>query len=188
MVGNFIADRVKGKAYRDHPPEVAQGILLHRRIDRFTDDHPLTMQSKRALHPYHGKWAGVVIDILNDHFLATEWERYSPEEDLESFAERMHGLLQEQRGLMSRKDRWILDRMVQDQWLLGYRTPEGIERAFQGLSERTGEGSFRDAMKSLEELDERLRKSFLDFFPDLMRYVKSSSADEAHEDRPPSDR
>lgn len=181
MVGNFIADRVKGKAYLEHPPEIARGILLHRWIDSYTDDHPLTMKSKEQLHPYHGKWAGVVIDILNDHFLATEWEVHSPHESLETFAERMHSTLWSQRDKMSSKDRWILDRMISDRWLAGYRDLEGIERAFYGLSNRTGEESFRKARETLLELDTPLRRNFSAFFPELLHAFEHAPPHETDE-------
>ena len=39
-IGNFIADHVKGKAYLDYPETIQKGILLHRKIDHFTDQHP----------------------------------------------------------------------------------------------------------------------------------------------------
>ncbi len=188
MVGNFIADRVKGKAYQKHPPEVARGIILHRMIDSYTDDHPRTRQSKELLHPYHGKWAGVVIDILNDHFLATDWERYHPYEKLEDFAKRMHRVLGKKRERMSEQDHWILDRMIRDQWLLGYREKEGIRRAFYGLSERTGEKGFLTAMDTLEDLESPLREHFNAFFPDLIGKVEHALEHETDEIGPPSDR
>ncbi|MFB6257475.1 MAG: ACP phosphodiesterase, partial [Flavobacteriales bacterium] len=165
---------------------VAKGILLHRHIDAFTDEHPRTMESKEQLHPYHGKWAGVVIDILNDHFLATEWERYSPKEGLRPFAVRMHRTLQEHRSLMLQKDRSILDRMVQDEWLLGYQHLNGLERAFYGLSKRTGEKNFLNAPSTLKKLGSPLRSNFHSFFPDLIEHVQNSVDHEKAQTRPPS--
>lgn len=188
MVGNFIADRIKGKSYREHPPEVAKGILLHRSIDSFTDEHPLMMENKSLLHPYHGKWAGVLIDIYNDYFLATEWERYRPEESLEAMVERVQSVLRDQEGLMSERDRTILDRMIRDQWLLGYGKKEGLERAFRGLSMRTGRKGFEGAVETLKELEDPLREGFRDFFPELIAHVKAWESDEETETRPPSDR
>lgn len=188
MLGNFIADRVKGKRYREHPPEVAEGILLHRGIDSFTDDHPRMMRSKKLLHPYHGKWAGVVIDVYNDHFLATDWDRYSPQEGLEEFVERMEQALLQERGQMSDRDAFILDHMIKDRWLLGYGSYEGLGRAFHGLSRRTGANSLRDAVLTLKKLEPKLRREFRFFFPELLRYVQKKEANETDEIGPPSHR
>jgi acyl carrier protein phosphodiesterase len=38
MVGNFIADcHVKGKKFSDYEEVIAEGILMHREMIRFTD-------------------------------------------------------------------------------------------------------------------------------------------------------
>lgn len=36
IIGNYIADDVKGKAYLNFPLEIQKGIILHRKIDDFT--------------------------------------------------------------------------------------------------------------------------------------------------------
>ena len=41
MIGNFIADSIKGSKYSAYPTEIQKGILLHRQIDTTTDAHPL---------------------------------------------------------------------------------------------------------------------------------------------------
>ena len=39
IVGNFIADHIKGKKYIDYPSGISKGIMMHRNIDHFTDSH-----------------------------------------------------------------------------------------------------------------------------------------------------
>ena len=51
MIGNFIADFVKGKKKDDYPPAIKKGIELHRSIDDFTDHHPLVLRSKQRISP-----------------------------------------------------------------------------------------------------------------------------------------
>ena len=41
MIGNFIADHVKGNAINNFSDEIISGIKLHRLIDDFTDHHPI---------------------------------------------------------------------------------------------------------------------------------------------------
>ena len=41
IVGNFIADHVKGKAIESYSDGIRAGIMLHREIDVFTDSHPV---------------------------------------------------------------------------------------------------------------------------------------------------
>ena len=75
--GNFIADWVKGKKYEAFPEKIKKGILLHREIDSFTDSHPIFRETTKKLRPFYKKHAGIVADILYDHFLASNWTEYS---------------------------------------------------------------------------------------------------------------
>ncbi|MDD3273470.1 MAG: DUF479 domain-containing protein, partial [Bacteroidales bacterium] len=45
QVGNFIGDFVKGRKHENYPKGIQKGILLHREIDRFTDCHPLFIET-----------------------------------------------------------------------------------------------------------------------------------------------
>ena len=49
--GNFIADAVPGKQYAVYAKGVQKGILLHRAIDTFTDQHPLFRKHCKLLFP-----------------------------------------------------------------------------------------------------------------------------------------
>ncbi|HAH23283.1 MAG TPA: DUF479 domain-containing protein, partial [Prolixibacteraceae bacterium] len=53
-VGNFIGDFVKGNRHQEFPEQVAFGILLHRRIDSFTDQHALVRECIQLLRPGYG--------------------------------------------------------------------------------------------------------------------------------------
>ncbi len=75
--GNFIGDWVKGKQFEKYPDKIKQGILLHRNIDTFIDTHQISLCSIKRMRPIYGKYAGIVIDILYDHYLASNWENYS---------------------------------------------------------------------------------------------------------------
>ena len=77
MIGNFIADHIKGNQFTHLGPEIQQGIKLHQKIDTFTDTHEVTRRSKRRLHKRYGLFAGIVIDIFYDHYLAKNWNDYS---------------------------------------------------------------------------------------------------------------
>ena len=71
-VGNLISDFVKGKKKYDYPLLIQHGIALHRLIDRFTDDHPVTQQAKEFFRPDYRLYSAVFIDIVYDHFLAND--------------------------------------------------------------------------------------------------------------------
>lgn len=48
LTGNMISDFVKGRKQYDYPESIQQGIRLHRAIDAFTDEHPVTRELKKS--------------------------------------------------------------------------------------------------------------------------------------------
>src|SRR5690606_6470869 len=93
VIGNFIADGIKGKDYQKFPTEIQHGILLHREIDTFTDAHPIVRQSTKRLHKNFGHYSGVLVDVFYDHFLAKNWKHYH-EQPLAKFVENFYQLLE----------------------------------------------------------------------------------------------
>ena len=70
MIGNFIADHIRGNNYKEYSREIQQGIFLHREIDSFTDAHEVVRKSKRRLHERYRHYDGVIIDIFYDFFFS----------------------------------------------------------------------------------------------------------------------
>src|SRR3954470_8758842 len=90
MVGNFIADFVKGRlALQGFDKEIIKGIELHRAIDEFTDTHSVVTQSKNRLRPKYRHYSGVIVDVFYDHFLAKYWSQYH-HDPLEDFADHIY--------------------------------------------------------------------------------------------------
>src|SRR2546425_4296517 len=92
LIGNLAGDFVKGALRDQFTPGIREGIRQHRRIDAFTDTHPSVAAFRRVLIPEHGHYSRVISDVFFDHFLATNWSRYSSE-SLQSFVERVFDLI-----------------------------------------------------------------------------------------------
>src|ERR1700740_3268334 len=97
MVGNFIADSVKGDHFKDYPERISKGIIMHRSIDDFTDHHPLVLESKRFFTKEFDKYSGVLIDIYFDYFLAKTFSMYS-DSPLPVFAADTYSILSKQQA------------------------------------------------------------------------------------------
>ena len=67
-IGNFMADGIRGKDYQNYPERIQLGVLLHRAIDTYTDNHTIFRQGKHRLHEKYGHYSGVIMDILYDYF------------------------------------------------------------------------------------------------------------------------
>jgi acyl carrier protein phosphodiesterase len=99
LVGNFIADHLRGNNFDMYPEGVRQGIQLHRRIDTFTDAHPLFKSSKRVFYEGFEKYSGILVDIYFDHFLAKLFHRYH-HESLETFSSKVYSVYRNNQHLL----------------------------------------------------------------------------------------
>src|SRR6202008_4422095 len=84
LVGNMISDFVKGKKKFDYPANIQKGIALHRFIDSFTDEHEATKEAKEVFRPAYRLYSGAFVDVVYDHFLATDENEFT-EDSLLSF-------------------------------------------------------------------------------------------------------
>src|ERR1044072_1760539 len=91
LTGNLIGDHVKGKlALEKFPERIRQGILLHRKIDQFTDEHPATTRATLLFREHYRLYAGAVMDSLYAHFLANDPKQFSSESKLLEFSQKTY--------------------------------------------------------------------------------------------------
>jgi acyl carrier protein phosphodiesterase len=175
LIGNFIADAVKGKKYKDYSKEIQTGILLHREIDNFTDNHTVVKQSKRRLNERYKHYDGVIIDILYDHFLAKNWNNYS-EIPLDIYAENIYNFLNEHLDSFPDKIQYMLPYMIQYNWLVSYSSVDGIGRVLEGMNRRTKGVSKMDlAIEDLKEYYKEFEADFTLFFKDLEQFTEEKT-------------
>ena len=172
LAGNLMGDAVKGKSWMAFAPGIRDGILLHRRIDDFTDKHPLVRDSKAVVRPYFGLYSGIVTDLYFDHFLAVGWSGYS-DSNLLDFTHHVYWILARHFSLLPPKVRRILPFMVAQNWLYGYASKVDLERIFYNMDRRT---NFRSGMKRavpvLEKHYGTLKENFREFYPQLEKQAK----------------
>lgn len=173
LFGNFIGDYVKGSAWQHFEPGVRQGILLHRAIDSFTDQHPAIRESVARLRPFAGRYTAPVTDVLYDHLLCLEWEHVSPGLTFPDFSNWVYDSLDRRAADMPLPLRQRWPQMRSGRFLSGYRDRTGLEWAL-GLFNRRLDG--RLAVPALTdfffaEIDTFLG-DFQAFFPDLDQHVR----------------
>ena len=151
MIGNFIADSIKGVKYTSYPSEIQKGILLHRQIDTITDAHPAFRKSTKRLHKNYGHYSGIIVDIFYDHFLAKNWTDYS-DIPLADYIQTFYKLLRDNFELLPVNVQKMAPVMMQGNWLLIYAELEGIDRVLGGMNRRTKNRSGMD--KAGQELKE----------------------------------
>ena len=169
LIGNFIADAVKGNNIDKFSEDIHKGILLHREIDKYTDHHPVFIQSRNRIEEEYGRYSGVVIDIYYDHFLAKNWEQYS-DTDLSEFALKVYGLMLANYSILPPKSRRILPFMIIHNWLVGYSRFKDLQWVFNGMSRRSKKynSGMEKAVESLKNDYENFENDFQKFFPEMI--------------------
>jgi acyl carrier protein phosphodiesterase len=166
-IGNFMADGIRGTDYLIFPEGIKKGILLHRQIDTFTDAHPIYRKSKHRLHEKYGHYAGVIMDILYDHFLAKNWYQYS-DVKLEDYAESFYKSLSKNYELLTEKTKKALPYMMARNWLVSYATIAGIEMILFQMDHRTkNRAHMHEAIHELQAFYIDFETEFTLFFEEL---------------------
>ena len=174
VTGNFIADHIKGKKYLGYPENIQKGVIMHRKIDSFTDAHPIVKQSTARIREDQGKFSPVVIDMFYDHFLASQWENYHPQENLETFSQKVYTILDGAFEQFPLKVKAFYPYMKNGNWLLRYATVQGVCSSLKGLYKRTGGISNMDrAEEVLLANYKELEEDFKTFFPLVQKHIES---------------
>jgi acyl carrier protein phosphodiesterase len=172
IVGNFMADDVKGRYFDHHHPLVQRGIRLHRTIDSFTDAHPLQREGRARLRRHAGRYAGVVMDMFYDHLLARHWSSHC-DESLEAFTGRMYRVLGGHQEHLPVATRRMLTHMTSADWLGSYATEVGLARALSGMAVRVPEGHVMNGaeMVLMDNMD-RYTAEFDAFIRDIRDHLR----------------
>lgn len=169
-IGNFIADGVRGNKYLAFDSEIQKGIVLHRAIDTFTDAHPLFRKCTKRLHSNYHHYSGVIVDVFFDHFLAKNWNLYS-EESLEDFVQNFYISLSTYEMHLTEKAKMMQPYMIEQNWLLNYRSNDGIEKILTQMDRRTNNVSMmRNSVTELNLYYSEFEQDFTHFFAELKEF------------------
>ena len=177
LVGNFIADFVRGKELENYLKKVQFGIQLHRAIDTYTDSHPLVKQVQSFLFPRFGHYSRVISDIFFDYFLAKNWKNYSVI-PLEQFSLDSYRILSSYPQELPEAFRRMFHWMRTQNWLYAYREPVGIQAALDGLSRRARfDSKMNESTQVLWEKEEEIEAIFFAFFANLETFASTTLAE-----------
>ena len=172
VVGNFLGDFLRQSETLGLPAPIQEGIMLHRKIDTFTDNHPVVRNGTARMRPFHGKYAPVVVDMYFDYLLAVQWRAYH-ELPLPLFSNKIYGILESQLHVMPDRLKERVPRMIAADWLSSYGTEEGMLFAFDRMQYRASRPDwFANAFQNLLNHWQPFLEDFEAFFPDLVSYVR----------------
>ncbi len=171
--GNFIADAVPGKQYECYAKGIQDGILLHRAIDTFTDQHSIFRKHSELLFTDFGHYSRVIVDMFYDHFLASLWNNYHPQ-TLEMFSADFYNEIEQQEELFAENIKRSFPYMKAQNWLIQYRSIAGLETILGQMERRTKfESNLSASVKNLEAHYPVFKNDFEVFFEQIQIFVSS---------------
>jgi len=151
---------------------VKKGILIHRDIDSFTDMHQITRLSKQRVASRYHKYAGIIIDIFYDHFLASLWDSYS-NLPLNEFVNRTYDLLKRNYKVLPDSIKRWFPTFLENNWMMAYTKVDGIELVLERMSANTSlpdHSAF--AVEVLRDQYSLFKEDFLQFFPLIVHFLE----------------
>ncbi|MDQ1811876.1 ACP phosphodiesterase [Massilia sp. CCM 9210] len=174
MLGALLGDFVKPNSGAQFSPDTEAEILIHRKVDTFTDSHPVVLAAKGLFDGPGRRYSGILLDVFYDHVLALRWARYS-DVPLADFIARFYGALGTHAGVLPPNLARIAPYMIEQDWLGSYQSYAGIDIAIRRISTRLSKNGdvMRDALHDLKRHAEAIADGFDLFFPELITFVES---------------
>jgi len=180
MLGSLMGDFVKGplaniSVSERYGAEMIRAIELHRKIDSYTDAHPVVRDSRNRISRERRRFAGIMIDVFYDHFLSKYWEEFD-HRPLSGFTGDFYEVLLRRRAELPERLQRTAQFMAGSDWLGSYAHLESVHTALNGMSQRlrrsnTLVDSARELVTNYAELEQDFRR----FIPDVAAFARQSA-------------
>lgn len=176
MVGNFIADGLSKPSIDHFPEDIQKGIRLHRKIDLFTDTHPIFTQSKRRFSQDFDKFSGILMDIYYDYFLAKNFHLFS-DTKLYDYANSTYAILKPYYDIFPSHSQLFYGYMTDRNILFEYSKLSSIELVLYHLSQRIKHPcELHKSIPIIKKHEHEMEDEFFLFFKELISYSKDELA------------
>ena len=170
QLGNYLADPLKGKAWKSASDDLQKGIKVHKLIDSYTDSHEIVALSKSRLRE-KGLLRGVIIDLTYDYLLTKHWEKFSmiPRE---KFLTEFYTNAAKRAPALPEHPQRLIHNLVKQDRLNKYNSLEQLHQVFISVDRRlspklAARENASSYIRDVERVKTELEKDFLRFFPDL---------------------
>lgn len=175
LIGGLLGDFVKGPLKAERSPGIEQGIMLHRKIDAFTDSHPALRLVHQRFEPRFRRFAGIMTDVLFDHFLNRHWGQFHPQ-PLADFSLEIFALLKA--TPLPAPARLMADNLARYDVFRQYQHWPTVESALTRIGQRIKrDNPLHQSAEQLQQHYPALEQCFLDFYPQLQQHARQLRSD-----------
>jgi len=171
LLGGLLGDFWRGAPDPQWPAAIRAGVVLHRKIDVYTDGHAEVAAARALFVPPLRRYAGILLDVYFDHVLAADWPRQG-REPLAGLSARVAVVLRDNRRWLPPQLNRFADYFHRAGLFGSYAERDTIERVLAGIGQRLKhENPLATAGPALWQRESELRAAFARFFPDLVAYA-----------------
>ncbi|HEX4872269.1 MAG TPA: hypothetical protein VFV27_08155 [Nevskiaceae bacterium] len=168
--GAVLGDVVRGADLSAYPPRLAEGIRLHRRIDRLTDSHPASTALRAGFAAGERRYAGILLDLAADPALYRLWAGLETE-PFEAFCQRAAQAVAGAGPWFERAGARAPAAAAFESLLRGAETVEGAQRALRRTATRLREPA---PLLALEGHLPALIEAWIPLLPALLADLRSA--------------
>lgn len=174
LLGNLMADFVRGNPHQYWPTPVADGILMHRRLDVMTDALPEVREARQLFRPETYRVAPITLDVIWDHFLARHWTTFHPTLTLAQFSALAEHEIVPKLASAPEAFKSLNAVMWRERWFEHYAQPARLERVLNGMASRRPRlAALRNSYQDFVDHYPALEKLFFQFYPRLMQLAQT---------------
>lgn len=174
LIGNTVADFVKGDPYAIYPQAIADGIMLHRKIDIMTDNLPEVKHAKLLFRPTHRRVAAIALDIVWDHFLSKYWQDYGVTRYVSEFNQTTQQQIQPYIDGYPLDYQHFMQAMWQGKWLENYANLDFVGKVLSGMASRRPKlYLLQQTIDDIEQHYAELAALFFELYPQMCVTMQS---------------
>ena len=174
-LGALLGDFVHGTlTLQDWGAVERREILVHRQVDRYTDQHPQVIAARRLFATGRQRYAGIALDVYFDHCLARDWAHYC-DIPLDTFSAAFYPHLLARLEELPERLRRIAPLMAANDWLGSYRERDTVDLAVTRIATRLSRNGERlvECLDDLRRHEAQIASGFDAFFPQLLAHVQA---------------
>ncbi|WP_017347916.1 ACP phosphodiesterase [Pantoea sp. A4] len=173
LLGNLLGDFIRGNPHDAWPEAVADGILMHRRLDAMTDALPEVDEAKQLFRGQTRRVAPITLDVVWDHFLARHWQELHPQQSLTAFVDLAEQAIVPHQAGTPEGFIELNAIMWRQRWLEHYATADYLAPVLNGMAHRRPRlSALRDSYDDFITNYAALEQFFFRFYPRLMQLAR----------------
>ncbi|WP_455816940.1 ACP phosphodiesterase [Pseudomonas cerasi] len=169
LLGNLMADYVRGNPHQQWPDAIAKGIALHRRIDALTDSLPEVGIARQLFRRDTRRVAPITLDVIWDHFLSFHWDKLVPEISLPVFLAQVKSVIEPQLGPTPERFQNLNHHLWAGRWMERYADASFLQDVLRGMASRRPKlAALADSYQDFIDNYQQLEALFWQLYPRMM--------------------